>query len=139
MTNLRSTKIIAYVVVIFCAGLVSGILLSPRVGHMFLRPPGPAEMSRHMLERMQTRLDLTPEQSAAIKPLLEAASADLSVIRHETTERVSSRIAQTNESISALLNPEQRQELARMEAERKEHMSRHEPFAPAPPPPPPRR
>jgi Spy/CpxP family protein refolding chaperone len=139
MTKGRSTRIIIYVVLIFLGGLVSGALLAPLVGRTFLRPRAPGEMSRHIFERMQSRLSLTPEQAAEVKPLVETTGQDLDAIRREATARVSERMAQTDEAIAALLTPEQKVELKKMETERKEHMGRHEPFAPPPPPPPPRK
>jgi Spy/CpxP family protein refolding chaperone len=139
MTNGRSTRIIIYVLLIFLAGLVSGALLAPHVGRNFLRPPGPGQMSRRIFERMQSRLNLTPEQAATVKPLVEATGEDLDAIRREATARVSERMAQTDEAIAALLNPEQKVELKKMELERKEHMGRRDLFAPPPPAPPPRK
>jgi Spy/CpxP family protein refolding chaperone len=124
--NGRSLKITVYVVLIFLGGLLSGVLLAPSLGRTFLRPPLPGEMSRRMFERMQSRLNLTPEQATKIKPLVEETGAELDVMRRDTTARVSEKIARSNERISALLTPEQKVELKKMEEERKEHMRRRD-------------
>ncbi len=133
MTSFRSARIALYVLLIFLGGLVSGVLLGPRVGRVFLRPPPPGAMSRHMMKRLQSKLNLTPEQAAQVKPLLEATGTDLDAMRRETTRRVSERIAQSNAAIAELLTPEQKRELEKMEEERKLHMHRWEHFG-APPP-----
>lgn len=137
MISARTLKLSGYVLLIFLSGLLTGAFLAPSIGRRFLRPPPPGEMSRHMLARMQSRLNLTPEQKEQVKPLVEAAANDIDAIRKETTARVSDRIAQNIAAINALLTPDQQRELEKMEAERKAHMHHGEPFGPPPPPPPP--
>jgi len=122
MSKARSGKAIFYALLIFVAGLTSGLLLAPIIGRTFLRPPLPAEFARFMLSRMKSDLDLTPEQLTQIKPLLEQTALDIEAIRAETTNRVSTRIEQTHASIAPHLRPEQQQKLAEIEAKRRKHM-----------------
>ena len=139
MSKWPSLRVILYALLIFLAGAVTGALVAPMVGRTFMRPPEPRELSRHMLERLQSGLHLTAEQSAQIKPLIEKTGADMEIIRRETTKRVLERIAQTNAQISALLTPEQKIEFAKIEAEHREYLRKHHHFhgPPGPPPPPP--
>jgi hypothetical protein len=133
MTRWRSWKVVLYAALIFVAGLFIGVLAGPHVLRTFLHPPTRAEMSRHILARMQSRLALTPEQTAQIKPLVELTASDIDAIRAATTKQVSDRIAETNSKIATFITPEQRVKLDQMEAERREHMRHGPPFFLRPP------
>jgi Spy/CpxP family protein refolding chaperone len=128
MTKARSWKVVLYATLIFVAGLFIGALAGPYVLRTFLRPPTPTEMSRHILARLQSRLSLTPEQTAQIKPLVEQTSSDIDAIRLATTKQISDRIAESNSKVAAFLTPEQKAKLDQMEAERREHMRHASPF-----------
>jgi Spy/CpxP family protein refolding chaperone len=128
MTNWRSWRVVLYAALIFVAGLFVGLLAGPLAVRTFLRPPTPSEMSSHILARLQSRLSLTPEQTAQIKPVVELTASDIEAIRLSTTKQISDRIAQTNSKIAPLLTPEQNAKLEQMEAERREHMRHASPF-----------
>jgi Spy/CpxP family protein refolding chaperone len=128
MTKWRSWKVVLYATLIFAAGLFIGVLAGPHVLRTFLRPPTPAEMSSHILARLQSRLALTPEQTAQIKPLVEQTASDIEAIREATTKQISDRIAESNSKIAPFLTPEQYAKLEQMQAERREHMRHAPPF-----------
>jgi Spy/CpxP family protein refolding chaperone len=136
MNNARSIKITIYSLLIFVGGFVSGLLLAPMIGRSFLSPPHPGDLSRHMLSRLQSSLQLTPEQTEQIKPLMDETTADMETIRSETTKRVTDRISETNAKIRLLLTPEQKKRFEEMEAQRRAHM-RGGPGRPSSLPPPP--
>ena len=128
MTKSRSWKVVLYATLIFVAGLFIGVLAGPHVLRTFLRPPTPAEMSSHILARLQSRLSLTPEQTAQIKPLVEQTSSDIDAIREATTKQVADRIAETDSKIAPFLTPEQKAKLDQMQAEHREHMRHASPL-----------
>jgi Spy/CpxP family protein refolding chaperone len=128
MTKWRSWKVVLYATLIFVAGLFIGVLAGPLVLRTFLRPPTPAEMSSHILARLQSRLSLTPEQTAQIKPLVELTASDIEAIRVATTKQISDRIAESNSKVATFLTPEQNAKLNQMEAERRERMRHASPF-----------
>jgi hypothetical protein len=130
MTNARSWKVILYATLIFVAGLFIGSLAGPRILLKFLRPPTPAEMSSHILARLQSRLSLTPEQTAQVKPVVEHTASEIDAIRKATTKQISDRIGESNSKIAAFITPEQKAKLDQMEAERREHMRHNGPFFP---------
>jgi len=130
MTNARSWKVVLYATLIFVAGLFIGSLAGPRMLLKYLRPPTPAEMSSHILARLQLRLSLTPEQTAQIKPLVEQTASEIDTIRVATTKQIADRIAESNSKIAAFITPEQKAKLDQMEAERREHMRHSGPFFP---------
>jgi Spy/CpxP family protein refolding chaperone len=122
MNNVRSGRIIFYAALIFLAGFVTGALLAPILGRPFMRPPAPHEMSQHMLAHLQSILQLTDQQRAQIKPLVEKTGADMETIHRETMHRVLARLAETHAQISALLTPEQKIKFKEMEAEHRERL-----------------
>jgi Spy/CpxP family protein refolding chaperone len=130
MTKASSLKIVLYAALIFVAGLFIGVIAGPRALRAFLHPPTPAEMSSHILARLQSRLSLTPEQTAQIKPVVEQTASEIDAIREATTKDISDRIAESNSKIAAFITPEQKAKLDRMEAERREHMRHSGPFFP---------
>jgi Spy/CpxP family protein refolding chaperone len=127
MTKSRSWKVVLYATLIFVAGLFIGALAGPFALRTFLRPPTPAEMASHILARLHSRLSLTPEQTAQIKPLVELTASDIEAIREATTKQISDRIAETNSKVAPFLTPDQKAKLDQMDAERREHMMRHAP------------
>lgn len=130
MTKSRSWKVILYATLIFVGGLFIGVLAGPHVLRTFLRPPTPPEMSHHILARLQSRLSLTPEQTAQIKPLVEQTASDIDAIREATTKQISDRIAEANSKTATFLTPEQKAKLDQMAAERRERMRHGSPFFP---------
>ena len=128
MITWRSWKVVLYATLIFVAGLFIGVLAGPHLLRTFLRPPTPAEMSRHILARLQSRLSLTPEQTAQIKPLVEQTASDIDAIREATTKQISDRIEEAHAKTATFLTPEQKVKLDQMEAERREHMRHGPPF-----------
>jgi Spy/CpxP family protein refolding chaperone len=120
--------VVLYATLIFVAGLFVGALAGPHLLRTFLHPPTPVEMSRHILARLQSRLSLSPEQTAQIKPLVEQTASDIEGIREATTKQISDRIAETNAKIAPFITPEQKVKLDQFEAERRERMRHGSPF-----------
>lgn len=138
MSNPRTAKIVLYVSLIFLAGVVTGALLAPRVGRTFMRPPGPKQMSRHMLHHLQEGLGLTAEQLKQVQPVVEKTGRDLEVIRRDTTRKVMARVEASHAEISKLLTPEQQAKFEKIKAESRKHMHHgHPPFDAHESPPPP--
>ena len=135
MNNSRVLRIVVYATLIFLAGAITGALVAPKVGRHFMRPPRPEEMSRHMLEHLQSELHLTESQATKIKPLIENTGREMDQIRRDTTQRVRARIAETNAQISQLLTPEQEVSFQKLQAEHRRHLQhRHGADGPLPPP-----
>jgi len=124
MSKASSWKVFLYAALVFVAGLFIGVIAAPHGLRMFLNPPTPAEMSSHILARLQHRLSLTPEQTAQIKPLVEQTSSDIEAIGEATTKQVADRIAETDSKIAPFLTPEQKAKLDQMGIEHREHLRR---------------
>ena len=137
MNSSRTARIVLYAILIFLAGAVTGTLVAPMIGRSFMRLPDSQQMSRHMLAHLQSNLDLTDEQMAKIRPVIEKTCADMETIHHETTKRALERIAESNAKIALLLTPEQKAKFEKMEAEHRNRIRHVHHFATPPGPPPP--
>ena len=137
MNKSRVVRIALYAALIFLAGAITGALVAPMIGRSFMRLPDSHQMSHMMLARLRSGLDLTDEQTAKIRPLVESACGDMETIHRATMQRVLSRIAETNDKISAFLTPEQKVKFEKMQAEHREHIRHfHHLGSPSGPPPP---
>jgi periplasmic protein CpxP/Spy len=129
-------RVVFYAALIFLAGALTGALVAPLVGRTFMRPPEPREMSRHMLMRLQSDLNLTEDQTAKIRPLIDKIGAEMDAIRRETTKRVHDRVAAMHAQIAQLLTPEQRDKFMKLEAEHRQRLGHRRGRGEPPPPPP---
>jgi Spy/CpxP family protein refolding chaperone len=77
-------------------------------------------------------LDLTPEQSAKLGPIIDATSAKLEAIRVETAERIRGTMEESERQIAPELTDEQKKKLQKIK-ERHHRMLIHHGFKPPPP------
>lgn len=134
MNNSRVLRIVVYATLIFLAGAATGAFVAPNLGRHFMRPPRAEEMSRHMLEHLQSELNLTADQAAKIRPLIEETGQAMDALRRNTTQQVRARMAETNKKIAALLTPEQQIKFEKMEAEHRQRLERARSLGRRPPP-----
>ena len=110
-------KLIAGFLLVFVAGLVLGVLL------------GADQMRKHRLDyahhgvlaeklrnRMQSRLDLTPEQVKQTAPIFDATARQLEQIRIETTQHVHAAFEEADRKLAPQLTAEQRLKMENLEA-----------------------
>jgi Spy/CpxP family protein refolding chaperone len=119
MTPFSQWKIIGYAAAIFATGGISGGALGvyQTKSHQF-EPQRQQEIGERMLNHFQVKLNLTPDQASRIKPIVEATATDINAIRADTAQRVNKTIEDSYTEISAILTPDQRTVLGRMESER---------------------
>lgn len=119
MSNVTKGKAIFYLVAIFVAGTVCGTIVGYTTGRQqAVSPARQKEMSDKLLQRLQTRLNLTPEQFAQIKPVVEQNSAAMQAIHRESWQRVSDNFKKMNARIAGYLTDDQKEKLEAMESER---------------------
>jgi len=115
--------------VIFIAGILTGVALTMALSPHFEKPPGPRDMKQHWMARLTERLKLTSDQQAKIQPILTDAATKLQGLHRDEVERGSQIFKAANDQISALLAPNQKVELQKMESEREKmflgHMHHH--------------
>ena len=121
MNNLTKGKVIVYLAAIFFAGAAAGTVVGYTTGkEKFNRPPRPSEMADHLLNRLQTRLELTPDQVEKIKPLVDQSCAEMGAIHRESWHRVMDNFKKMNQQIAVHLTAVQKVKLEELEKERRE-------------------
>ena len=122
MNNLNKGKAIFYLSAIFLAGAVGGTVVGYASGKRkgFPPPPCQSDMTRHIMAKFQSQLDLTPEQIEKIQPLVEQTTANLGAIHRESWHQVSEGFKRLNQQIAEYLTEGQRKKLEAMESDRRE-------------------
>ena len=111
--------------IIFIVGVVTGSSLTIGLAPHFLHPPGEQQMKRHLMEHLAKRLNLTADQQAKIQPIVADAKIKIQSLHRDEVERGSQIFKATHDRIAALLTPEQKVELQKMESEREKLFSGH--------------
>jgi Spy/CpxP family protein refolding chaperone len=117
--------------VIFIVGVVTGSALTFGLGSHFLhRPgqqqiPGAQQINRLWMAQLVQRLELTSDQQAKIQPILTDAKTRIQSLHRDEMEHGSQIMKAAHDQISALLTPEQKVELQKMEAEREKMFLDH--------------
>jgi Spy/CpxP family protein refolding chaperone len=111
--------------VIFIVGILTGSALTFGLASHFMHPPGAQQMNRLWMMNLVQRLDLTTDQQAKIRPILTDAKIKIQSLHRDEVERGSQIFKAAHDQISALLTPEQKVELQKMESEREKMFSDH--------------
>ena len=102
-------KVILAFTGIFIAGILVGGLVTLRWGRNFVqRSPWGEQFGPQMMQRLVTQLDLTPEQQAKVKPIVDAATEELRQLRHTTQRTTAAVLVRLQGDIAAVLNPDQK-------------------------------
>ena len=111
--------------IIFIVGIVTGSALTIGLAPHFMHPSGAQQMNRLWMAQLVQRLDLTADQQAKIEPILAEAKTKIQSLHRDEVERGSQIFKSAHDQISALLTPEQKAELQKMEIEREKMFSGH--------------
>ena len=102
-------KVILAFTGIFVAGILVGGLVTLRWGKNFAqRSPGGEQFGPQLMARLVTQLDLTPEQQAKVKPIVDQATEELRQLRHTTQRTTAALLVRLQGDIAATLNPDQK-------------------------------
>ncbi len=103
-------------------------------------PPPPGMHGHHMmaqnpdkqLARMTTKLNLSPDQQAQIKPILQDRSTQMMALHSDTSLAGPDKMAKmkslnqdTHAKIEAVLNDQQKKQWAELQAQQREKMQQH--------------
>ncbi len=107
----RFTAVVA-VVGLFLSGIAIGALGTHLYYAYQLRGPiGPPAMGAGLfVERLERRLDLTPEQAAEIEAILDRTHRAAAEMRSDLRPRIAELMETTADEIRGVLTPEQREE-----------------------------
>jgi len=123
MTRLSKWKLSCYVAALFLIGAGSGALVTWRVCRRIPAAPRPAtEIGARLRARLQSQLDLTPEQAQKIDPLIDQAMGRVEEIRRETASQVFANVSNLDARVLQVLTPEQKVKFEELERERRTHL-----------------
>lgn len=131
MTPSMKWRIAVGLLLVFLAGLASGVFAGAWHAHRTYRGGQGTRMAERMRERMRDDLDLTPAQMQEVGPILDRTAQRLQEIRRETGRRVSETVAQSHEELATHLTPEQQAGLRELEQRHRRFWRWHR--RPAPP------
>ena len=102
-------KVILAFTGIFVAGILVGGLVTLRWGkNVSQRQPMGEQFGPQLMERLVTQLDLTPEQQAKVKPIVDAAPEELKQVRRTTQRTSAAVLVRMQGDIGTVLTPEQK-------------------------------
>ncbi len=115
-TTLKWKLVAGFVLAFLAGGATGGFLAASHLRHLR------ADFAQHrhslaerMRSRMQTELNLTPEQIEKTAPIFDQAAGELEKIRAETGERVQQVMAEANRALAPELTDAQRARLGALE------------------------
>ncbi|MEO6871945.1 MAG: hypothetical protein ABI233_06970 [Chthoniobacterales bacterium] len=113
-------KLIGGFLLVFVAGGVAGSFLGVlEARHHQLDFSQHGSLVEKVRDRMQSRLDLTPEQLKETDPILDHAARQLEEIRAETGKRLREVFTETDRQLTPHLTDAQRRKMEELEAQRK--------------------
>ena len=128
MSWLRHWKVVLALVALFLLGAATGTVITLKVVKRVIEGrTNPERMSQSLLQEYQRRLRLTPEQIERIRPILQRTGREMWGLRTEMAGRTFQVIRLSHEEIAAELQPEQREEFARVNKEMRERYRQHGP------------
>jgi len=124
MNTALKWKLIAGFVLVFIAGGVTGGFIAAATTRHYLFSAHHGIAAERMRNRLQSQLNLTPEQVRKISPVLDKAAAKLEDIRKDTARRVHETFAEAHRQIADDLTPEQRTKLEQLHEGHHRHLHR---------------
>jgi Spy/CpxP family protein refolding chaperone len=125
MTALAKWKIALYLAAIFCAGGVSGWVLSARnTKQEVYSPPAFDKFSSSLRTRLHSKLNLSADQATRIDAVIEKSSREMQSIHGDCQRRFHQGLNNRNAQIVAILTPDQQRQFEQLERERRESWSR---------------
>src|SRR6478736_415912 len=111
-------KLILLLVGIFLAGGVTGAFIMMRAGRsLFAGRPMPDQWAPMHLKRLTERLDLKPEQTEELRPIVKQHMEELSHLRAQSMAETKAVFERMQREIEAKLTPEQRVKFDQMNKE----------------------
>jgi Spy/CpxP family protein refolding chaperone len=114
------------VLVVFAAGMATGMFVGARKAQDVLVFKHRKHMGERMRQHLIRELELTPEQIEKLSPIIEDTSRRLQEIRAESGRRVAETMQESHAAISPHLTPEQRERLATMKHRHKRFLRRRD-------------
>jgi len=118
---IKPWKLILLLAGIFIAGGVTGAFVMLRLGReMLARRPMPEQWAPLHMKRLVHRLDLSPEQTEQIRPIVRRNMEEMNRLRNESMTETKRIFERMEREISDKLTPEQRTRFEQMNKEFRE-------------------
>ncbi len=118
-------KMVLILAGIFVLGGITGSFVTLRIGHQWMaRRPGPEQWAPNHLKRLVDRLDLNPEQTEQIRPIVHRNMEEMNRLRNESMAETRRIFERMEREISEKLTPEQRTKFEQMNKEFRERARR---------------
>ena len=131
MTRALMWRLAVGVLVVFAAGVATGMFVGARKAHDVFGFKHHHRMDEHLRDRLARRLQLTPEQVEKLSPIIDDTSKRLHEIRRESGKLVAETLQQAHTAMAPHLTPEQRELAEQMKTHHKRTLHRRR--GPAPP------
>jgi Spy/CpxP family protein refolding chaperone len=132
MTGQARWKVIVYAAALFIAGAVSGAMVAYHKAETSpFRVDRTKEIADHIRQRLETKLDLTPEQAKKIEPAIEKAAEELEASHRDCLNRISAALDKMHLEIAPVLGPDQQAMLKQLEVERRDLMRQKYNYSPS--------
>jgi hypothetical protein len=124
MTQPATSKVLLYTAALFIAGAICGAAtmyhLTPAAQPLKLGRIN--EIAAKLRTRLDSRLQLTPEQQQKFEPLIMQTSSNLEAIHKDCLDRITAALDQLHCQMSPDLTPDQKLLLTGLETERRATM-----------------
>jgi Spy/CpxP family protein refolding chaperone len=116
----RWWKLLALMLGLFMAGAVTGGVVTVVVIRKAIETQllDSATWGDRAMQRLDARLNLTPEQEAEIRPIIDQAVSELRIVRDQALEDMGGVMAVAAVEITGKLTPEQQREFEKLREER---------------------
>ena len=132
MTRALMWRLAVGVLVVFAAGVATGMFVGARKAHDVLVFKHHGRMGERMRQHLTRELELTPEQVEKISPIVEQTTKRLQEIRMQSGKEVAETMKHSREQIAPHLTPEQRERLDKMKLRHRRIMRRRGMHPPPP-------
>ncbi len=112
------------VLMVFAAGVATGMFVGARKAHDVLMFKHHHRMGDRMRDHLTRHLELTPEQLEKVVPIIDRTSERLRDIRAESGKRVAETMRESHAAMLPHLTPAQQEKLAQMKMRHKRMMRR---------------
>jgi hypothetical protein len=121
MNYLTTSKILAYLAVIFIAGGATGAVITLKNARdRQAQPPSVEKACTRFQDQLIAKLGLTPAQVRKLQPVFDQTAHDLRVIHAKALRNGDEVIRKAHQQIARELTPEQKRKLDAFDQEREE-------------------
>jgi uncharacterized membrane protein YqiK len=125
MNHLTTSKIAAYLAIIFIAGGATGAVITLKNARaQETQAPSMEKACNRFQDRLISKLGLTEEQVIKLQPVFEETAQELRFVHSKAVCEADQIIRSAHHKIAKELTPEQKVTLDQFEAERKEWLDR---------------